>query len=208
MRLSYYGHSCFCLETKAGVRIVFDPFTRVGYEMPEIAADIAVVSHRHFDHDALFKLKNCRVTVEEGSYEGRGVSIVSIPSFHDDAAGKIRGTNLIHRVTADGFTVCHLGDLGEEPDDARAELIAGADVLLIPVGGTYTIAAPAAVRLISRLKPKHAVPMHYACRGCALDIAAADDFIKAFDDVSYEKSGEAQVGRLTSFVTVFDRKED
>lgn len=142
MKLSYYGHSCFCLETKAGVRIVFDPFTRVGYEMPEIAADIAVVSHRHFDHDALFKLKNCRVTVEEGSYEGRGVSIVSIPSFHDDAAGKIRGTNLIHRVTADGFTVCHLGDLGEEPDDARAELIAGADVLLIPVGGTYTIAAP------------------------------------------------------------------
>ena len=200
MKLSYYGHSCFCLETKAGVRIVFDPFTRVGYEMPEIAADIAVVSHRHFDHDALFKLKNCRVTVEEGSYEGRGVSIVSIPSFHDDAAGKIRGTNLIHRVTADGFTVCHLGDLGEEPDDARAELI--------PVGGTYTIDAPAAVRLISRLKPKHAVPMHYACRGCALDIAAADDFIKAFDDVSYEKRGEAQVGRLTSFVTVFDRKED
>ena len=205
MKLSYYGHSCFCLETKAGVRIVFDPFTRVGYEMPEIATDIAVVSHRHFDHDALFKLKNCRVTVEEGSYEGRGVSIVSIPSFHDDAAGKIRGTNLIHRVTADGFTVCHLGD---QPDDARAELIAGADVLLIPVGGTYTIDAPAAVRLISRLKPKHAVPMHYACRGCALDIAAADDFIKAFDDVSYEKSGEAQVGRLTSFVTVFDRKED
>lgn len=212
MKITYYGHSCFCLTTDAGVRILFDPFTEVGYEMPTVSAEIAAISHTHFDHDALFRVENCRTVVRERSYCGDGVRITSIPTFHDEQNGSKRGENFAHVVEADGTVICHMGDFGERIADEtilgeRLDRLRGVDVLLIPVGGTYTLDADSAARLVRKLQPKHVIPMHYRSKACTLDIAPVDGFLKHFTDVVILNESEAEIRSLSHFITVFNRKE-
>lgn len=207
MKITYYGHSCFCLTTAAGVRIVLDPFAEIGYEMPTVSADIVAVSHTHFDHNAVFRVENCHTVVREMPYRGDGLKITAIPAFHDERYGRKRGGNLIHVVEADGEVVCHLGDLGERMNDARIRLLRDLDVLLIPVGGTYTLDAVGAADLVRKLRPKYVIPMHYLTDSCTLEIEPVDDFVKLFDNVCISDDSEAEIRSLSHFITVLKRKE-
>ncbi len=169
--------------------MVCDPYSEeVGYEMPEVAADAVTVSHHHFDHDCLRKIKGKPVVIDkESSHDLPGVEINSIKSFHDECRGKKRGENVIFKFRMDGIDVCHLGDLGEACSSDLIETILPVDVLLIPVGGTYTVDAEMAKEYVDRIMPDIVIPMHYRTRDCKLDIDKVDEFIKLFDEESVEE---------------------
>ena len=144
MKLKYYGHACFTLCFADGTVLAIDPFDEsVTYAPCDAICDAALLSHDHFDHNHVQSLHGDFVTIREvGHYEVRNVRVTAVPSFHDKQRGALRGNNLIFRIEGDGLTIVHLGDLGHMPDDTQLRAISGADVLLIPIGGTYTIDTP------------------------------------------------------------------
>ena len=143
MKIRYLGHSRFLLTESTGTAIVCDPYDdSVGYEYPHVKADAVTISHHHYDHDCLKKIEGNPVILDkETGYELPGVEINSIKSFHDECRGKKRGENIIFKFRMDGIDVCHLGDLGEKCSSELIEMILPVHVLLIPVGGNYTIDA-------------------------------------------------------------------
>lgn len=154
MNVTWLGHSCFLLESD-GYRAVLDPYTEVdGYPPLHLSAHAVYCSHDHYDH--CFRQGVKLLAGGENPFIVR-----EIPSFHDDAGGKKRGTNTIRVFTADGVSVCHLGDLGHLLNQKQIDAIGAVDVLLIPVGGVYTIDPEQAKQVIHQLHPRCAVPMHY-----------------------------------------------
>ncbi len=194
MKIKYLGHSCFRLTESTGTTIVCDPYDEsVGYNMNETSADAVTVSHHHYDHDCLKKIKGNPVVLDkETGYELPGVEINSIKSFHDECRGKKRGENIIFKFRMDGLDICHLGDLGEACSTDLIEMILPVHVLLIPVGGKYTLDAKMAKEYVDRIMPDVVIPMHYRDKGCNLDIDKVDDFIDEFDgeDVTVREAGD------------------
>lgn len=163
MRIKWLGHSCFKITSDKNVKIVTDPFDNtVGYKVPNVKADIVTTSHDHFDHnftDAIegeFELIN-----KIGSFYAEDINITGILSHHDKYGGKKRGDNIIFTYDIDSIKVCHLGDLGHVLSEKQLEQIGGVDVLLVPVGGDFTIDAGEAVEVVNQLKPSIVIPMHF-----------------------------------------------
>ena len=183
MKIKYLGHSCFYLENERGIKLITDPFTRVGYELPSgLLADIVTVSHGHFDHNYTQAVGGSPVVVDRaGEYEIDGVKIVGKSTWHDPKQGALRGANLIFKIETDGLTVCHFGDLGESYSEKIAEILKGADIWLIPVGGTYTVDARQAWEYVEKLAPKAVIPMHYRPQDGALDIEPVHAFLELVD---------------------------
>ena len=162
MKIRYLGHSCFMLTESTGTTIVTDPYGAIGYKMPSVKADAVTVSHGHYDHNNVGAVKGSPVIFdEEGTYEIGGVDVTAIKSYHDDENGERRGDNLIFKFRMDGLEICHLGDLGEECSSALIEMLLPVHVLLIPVGGNYTIDAEQAKEYVDRIMPAIVIPMHY-----------------------------------------------
>ncbi|MFH0854256.1 MAG: MBL fold metallo-hydrolase [bacterium] len=184
MIINYLGHSCFKLEGKETPAVlIMDPFDKsIGLKVPKMNADIITVSHSHNDHNNISDIKgitnNPFIVNIPGEYEIKGVLIYGIPSFHDKKMGAERGENTIFRIELDGISIAHLGDIGHIPNNAVLEKLEGIDILLIPVGGIYTINAKEANEIISRIEPRIAIPMHYKVKGIDLDIDTVDPFLK------------------------------
>lgn len=193
MKIRYLGHSCFLLTESTGTSIVTDPYGDVGFEMPSVTADVVTISHDHYDHNNDKAVGGNPVIIkEEGNYEIGGVGITAIKSYHDDENGAKRGENLIFKFRMDGLEICHLGDIGEECSSSLLEMLLPVHVLLIPVGGTYTIDAEQAKEYVDRIMPSVVVPMHYKTKGLNLDI----DKVGAFADLFEESEEEEQVVEL------------
>lgn len=181
MKIRYLGHSCFEFTTNDGTKIVTDPYTKVGYELPQgLFADVLCISHAHFDHSYAQAVK-CKVIINQtGEYTLNGIKIIGIECDHDPQNGKLRGKNIIFKIIADGISVCHMGDIGEECSPKLVKKIGQVDVLLIPVGGTYTVDALGAKRYIEQINPKTVIPMHYKPLDGALDIAGIQPFLDLY----------------------------
>ena len=175
--------------------MVTDPYAEsLGIEMPIVSADAVTVSHHHYDHDAVKKIGGSPIVIDkEGSYELSGVEINSIKSFHDPEGGRLRGENIIFKFSMDGIEVCHLGDIGEECSTELIESLLPVDVLLIPVGGTYTIDAEQAKEYVDRIMPDIVIPMHYREKGKRLDVDKVDDFCDLFEEEEVENEGESEI---------------
>ena len=188
MIIQWIAHACFKITLESGKTLVFDPFGDIGYQMPEISADMVFVSHSHYDHNAVECLTgDFRIFDAEGSFELDGIKIKGIPSYHDDAFGATRGKNIIFKVTAEGLTITHLGDLGHMPDEALYNQLMGTDILMIPVGGNYTIDAQQAFEICKSIEPNIILPMHYKTPGLHVEIARLyhfDEAIKGYFDRS------------------------
>lgn len=180
MKIKYVGHSCFVLTSDKGTSIVTDPFGDIGLDMPRIRANAVTVSHNHYDHNRTDCVDASAVFDSEGEFRAGDVRICSFKSYHDEVHGRKRGENLIFKFWIDGYTVCHLGDLGENCEKRIVDAIADADVLLLPVGGTYTIDAEQAAEYVRVVAPKYAIPMHYYVAGLQVDIAPPDGFLNCF----------------------------
>lgn len=154
MKLTWLGHACFLLES-GGYEILLDPFKGVP-GLADIAgeADAVYCSHGHFDHACTEG-----VTLRAGKPSPFAVSEVA--AFHDEKGGALRGENVLRRFTAEGISVVHAGDLGHQLTAEQAAALMPCDVLLIPVGGTYTVDAAGAKTVAEMLQARVVVPMHY-----------------------------------------------
>ncbi|MHC4662752.1 MAG: MBL fold metallo-hydrolase [Planctomycetota bacterium] len=184
MKLGWLGHASFLIETEGGIKIVTDPYDRIGLKFPPVSADVVTVSHDHFDHSAAqFVQGNFTTVSTQGGHDVAGVKIKGLLTFHDDSGGSQRGSNIMFVIEADGIRLCHAGDLGHMPSAAQVDALGRVDILCLPVGGTFTIDAAGAAKLVDMIKPKIAVPMHYKIPGLSLGIADASAFLSSGADV-------------------------
>lgn len=195
MRIKWLGHACFMITSDTGIKIITDPyFTGGGLSYGEIkeSADIVTVSHdQHGDHNNVAAVRGSPEVVR-GTAKIRGMEFRGIPTYHDDAGGKLRGKNTILCFEVDGIRVCHLGDLGHHLGDTQVAELGSVDILLIPVGGYYTIDAKVAGQVCDRLKPRVIIPMHYKNNKCAYPIAGVKEFLKGKKGVSQLDSSEVE----------------
>ncbi|MBU0572301.1 MBL fold metallo-hydrolase [Patescibacteria group bacterium] len=163
MDITYLGHSSFRLKGKTA-SVVIDPFDSkaVGLPFPKVSAEIVTISHDHEDHNKAELVKDVRKVISgPGEYEINGVSIVGIASYHDDTKGTKRGKNTIYMIEMDGLRIVHLGDLGHKLSEKFIEKVGSVDVLIVPVGGEYTIGAVRATELTRLIEPSIIIPMHF-----------------------------------------------
>jgi len=181
MVITWYGQSCFKIQS-GDLVIVVDPFSKdIGLTPPRFRADIALVTHAHHDHNNLDSVSGEPFTITApGEYEVKGAYIHGIETFHDNKKGKERGLNTIYMIEVEGIRLLHMGDYGEDSDkDARFLEEAGeVDILLVPVGGTYTIDGESAARLTKDVEPRFVIPMHYKISGLKISLADNSQFLK------------------------------
>lgn len=199
MKLQWLGHSCFKITLNDGRVIVTDPYDdTVGYPPLHVEADIVLSSHGHFDHNCFAAVRgDPEIINAPGSYPRCGATITGVHSFHDDAQGAKRGENVIFAVQEGDVKLVHLGDLGHLPDtEAQRAILKDVDVLLIPIGGTYTIATPEAVKLIELYRPRAAVAMHYRNRYCQFPVTDCSAFVEATHAENLPNEVEVSKGGL------------
>ena len=184
MQISWKGQACFHMVVSRGkastVKLVVDPYGETtGLSLPSMEADVVLVTHDHEDYNNKKGIKGEPFVVSNpGEYEVKGVFIRGIPSFHDDVQGKERGLNTIYTIEGEGIRICHLGDFGQkELTPLQLEAIGDVDILLIPVGGVYTINGKEAQKVISQLEPKIVIPMHYALPKLKYKLNSVDEFL-------------------------------
>jgi len=167
MDITYLGHSSFRLRGKSA-SLVTDPYDSkmVGFKYPKVSADIVTVSHQHEDHNAFGQIKDYKKVIEgPGEYEISGVSVIGISTFHDDKKGESRGRNTIYVIEMDDVRLVHLGDLGHKISEILMGKIGSVDILMIPVGGEYTINDSVAAEIVRNIEPTITIPMHYQLKG-------------------------------------------
>ena len=196
MNVKWLGHASFLVTSEKGVKIITDPYSTGGgidYGRIEEVADIVTVSHKHGDHDNVAAVKGKPEVVSTvGSKRIKGVDFKGIPSYHDEAAGRQRGPNVIFCFTLDEMRICHLGDLGHQLDASQIAEIGEVDILLLPVGGVYTIDAKGATKVCEKLNPKVVIPMHYKTAKCGYPIAGVDDFLQGRKNIRQLNDSEAE----------------
>jgi L-ascorbate metabolism protein UlaG (beta-lactamase superfamily) len=190
--IKWHGQSFFEIKSSAGTTIVIDPHNLEAYGRRSVKADAVLISHFHIDHAALDPIANARSTkiitglknkkgkpdvdglrkIIEGSRREdefanvdekvKDVHIRSLGSYHDDVGGMKRGKNSIFILDVDGLRIVHLGDLGHRLHPSTLKKIGKVDVLMVPVGGTYTINGAEAKEVVAQIKPRrYIIPMHY-----------------------------------------------
>ena len=180
MKINYIGHSCFLFRGNNGTSLLTDPYGDVGLSFPRISCDVVTVSHGHYDHCNTGAVEGHPVILSQpGTFSACGLEIEAKECFHDDVKGAKRGKNLIFSFVLDGVKVCHLGDLGQRMDTSILQKIGRPDVLLIPVGGNYTIDGAEAAKYVLSLRPAVVIPMHYKTKGLTVDIADNSEFLRA-----------------------------
>ncbi len=173
MKITWYGHACFGVESE-GYRVVLDPYEKVkGYGPLHLTANEVLCSHNHYDH-------NYRAAVAVTGTKSP-FRIATVATWHDDQGGRLRGMNTVHILRAEGLTAVHLGDLGHRLKRDQAAPLLRCDVLMVPVGGTYTIDADGAKAVVEDLQPRIVVPMHYRRGSLGFDnIAPLEKFLALF----------------------------
>lgn len=163
MDITRLGHASFKIRGK-NATLVTDPFNpqMIGIKFPKVEADIITISHDHGDHNFKSAVEGQPIIVSgPGEYEIKGVKIIGVASFHDGSKGSERGKNTIYKIVLDGISIVHCGDLGHKLDDGQLEILEGSNILLIPVGGFYTIGGAQASEVVSQINPSIIIPMHY-----------------------------------------------
>ena len=189
MKLTCLGHACYLLESD-GYRIVMDPYKDVpGYRDPAVQAHEIFCSHDHFDHAS-------RDVIELLPERESPFTVRKVTSYHDNENGTKRGVNTIHVLEAEGLCVVHLGDLGQSMlTGEQVKEIGTCDVLLVPVGGYYTMDGDTAAKVADALGCKTVVPMHYTADGKGFDEVVgpekflshyAPEQIRYLDSASFE----------------------
>ncbi|MDP2892613.1 MAG: MBL fold metallo-hydrolase [Bacillota bacterium] len=178
MIIKWLGHSCFRLESDGGTVVITDPFNEtVGYPLPQGRADVITVSHAHSDHNNTGIIEGKPVIIDTpGRHEAGGLTITGFMTYHDAMDGVLRGKSIIFIVEIDRLRICHLGDLGHVLSEEKVKELGRVDVLLIPIGGVYTIDAPAAAKVAESIAPNIIIPMHYKLNCVRYDIEGVFPF--------------------------------
>lgn len=212
LKLRWFGHACFLLTSPSGTTVLMDPFGEsVGYAVPRLKVDAVTISHDHFDH-------NNTAAAQPGAKIIRGltetgwatlhetvaeVKLFTVPTYHDAEQGAKRGRNAIFVFQVGGLTVAHLGDLGHVLSAEQQRAVGPVDVLLLPVGGFYTIDAAQATQVMNQLKPKIVIPMHFKTdRTANLPIAGVEEFLQGKPKVQRVQGNELSISSLPAETTI------
>ena len=200
MKVQWMGHASFLLTSADGTRVLTDPYEpgglggAVGYGAIDVPVDLVTVSHDHADHNYVKGLQgNPKVISGEGIKKERDIRFVGIASFHDQREGKDRGANTIFCWGMDEISICHLGDLGEALSASQIAQIGKVDILLIPVGGYYTIDAAQASTVVDQLKPALVIPMHFKTKVLNFPVGKVEDFTRNYRKVRFFESSEFEI---------------
>ena len=196
MKVRWLGHASFLITAGDGTRIITDPYgdyPGLSYKPIDEAADIVVISHKHGDHFGA-KIKGDPKTVTgSGKKEVRGIEFKGLETYHDTSKGSERGANTVFCFTVDGLRVCHLGDLGHQLSESEVAEIGDVDILMVPVGGFYTIDADTATGVCDMIRPRVIIPMHYKNDKCAFPISGVDEFLKGKSGIRRLDSSEVEL---------------
>ncbi|MHC1601377.1 MAG: MBL fold metallo-hydrolase [Candidatus Nezhaarchaeales archaeon] len=191
----WHGHACF--EIRNSVTVVIDPHDgSLGIKPPSAKADIVLISHRHFDHanGLSYVKKNDTIVINQpGTYEVKGIKVTGIATYHDDSRGAKRGPNTVYAFEMEGIKFCHLGDLGHVLTEDQVNALKPIDVLMVPVGGVFTIDAKQADEVVKLLSPRIVIPMHYKVPGLDLPIAGVEKFIAGKTNVEKVPSNAYEI---------------
>jgi L-ascorbate metabolism protein UlaG (beta-lactamase superfamily) len=194
MKIKWLGHAAFLITSDNGTKILTDPYeTSEGLKYGEIneTADIVTVSHDHGDHNNTAAVKGNPQVVRD-SAEVKGISFKAITTAHDDKGGSERGKNTVFCFQVDGVRVVHLGDLGHLLTDNQVVEIGKVHVLLVPVGGFFTVDARTAWEVCEQVRTRVIIPMHYKNDKCAFPIGGVEEFIKNKTDVAHVDGSEVE----------------
>jgi L-ascorbate metabolism protein UlaG (beta-lactamase superfamily) len=204
MRLTYFGHSCFLLQAADNTRVILDPY-RTGsfdgafrYDPVDEPADVVVASHLHDDHGATDTIPGePRALVHPVAETVGAVRITGVGVAHDQVGGEKRGKNTIVVVDDGDLRLAHLGDLGHTLDATTVKAIGDVDILLVPVGGFFTIDHDEAAAVVESLNPRIVVPMHYKTDKVDFPIATVDPFLATQKAVERRNDSTLEVTRAT-----------
>lgn len=187
VKFRWHGHACFEIVDSKGLTIVIDPHDgrSIGLNPPRASADVVLITHEHFDHNAyhlVLKAGGEVYSMKEGDFKiAREYPVKGIKLFHDKNRGRLRGTVVIYKLEVEGVKILHVGDLGHTLPPNVVSAVKPVDVLMVPVGGTFTIDAKEALEVSKSLMPKVIIPMHYWVKGINLPLAPLESFLKIVD---------------------------
>ncbi|AUN16218.1 MBL fold metallo-hydrolase [Clostridium botulinum] len=183
MKIKWLGHSCFILESNTKTTIITDPYEpSIGIHRMDYASDICTISHNHFDHNFKDELnKNCIIIDTPIEYKYEDLKIKGFKSYHDKLNGLKRGSNIIFKFNIDGFNICHLGDLGHLLPKNFIYNLGPIDVLLVPIGGNYTLNGKEAAALCKNLNSHIVIPMHFGLNNIKIKLDGLEDFLIDMD---------------------------
>lgn len=203
MKVKWLGHSSFLITSGSGVKILTDPYKSgsyegaVGYGEIQDTADVVLVSHEHDDHNSVESVPGTPTVVKgPGEHEASGMKFKGVATYHDRAQGKERGDNTVFVFDVDGFTVCHLGDLGHVISEEEVAELGKVDVLLVPVGGFFTIDAGEATSVVNAVNPGMVIPMHYKTEKLGFPIDGVEKFLQGKGRVKKHGSSEIDVTQV------------
>jgi L-ascorbate metabolism protein UlaG (beta-lactamase superfamily) len=201
LTIRWHGQSFFEIITSEGTRIVLDPHAIDAFGRQSVKADLVVCSHLHNDHTrldsidekskpkVLYGVKEDKSSTKKYTWTNfdekfKDAHLYSFGTYHDDEQGLKRGLNSVTVIEADGFRICHLGDLGHKLSEAQLKSIGQVDVLMVPIGGIYTLNGGEAKEVVEQVKPRYyIIPMHYGIKKVYEDLLTADEFLEDQNNV-------------------------
>jgi L-ascorbate metabolism protein UlaG (beta-lactamase superfamily) len=198
MKIRWLGHSAFILTSDSGTKVLTDPYESgsydgaVGYKPITEQVDVVTASHTHEDHFCVKELpEGFECITSAGKHDEKGIGITGIKTYHDTSGGKERGPNVVFVIEVDGIRVCHLGDLGHKLSEEDLASIGKVDVLLMPVGGFFTIGPKEAIQVMRQLSPAVTIPMHFKTDVLGFPIEPVDNFLSLAGD--HERAGATEI---------------
>ena len=192
MRIRWHGHACFEFGD-SNLTVVVDPHDgrSIGIKPPVVSADIVLMSHNHYDHNAVRAVRgnHTDVMARNGIFDVKGLTIEGLPTFHDYSGGSELGPNTMYLFEMEGMRVCHCGDLGCIPDDDIISRIRGVDFLFIPTGEGCTLSMDDVRRFIELVNPTIIIPMSYRVGGLTLPLSTIDDFLEIIPEEAVDYIG-------------------
>ncbi|WP_434309036.1 MBL fold metallo-hydrolase [Hominifimenecus sp. rT4P-3] len=180
VNLTWRGHSCFKLE-QDGFSIVVDPYKDgkvPGLSDLRDTANRIICSHSHDDHGYVEAI-TYQETEQENPFQ---LTMIACP--HDDEGGTKRGMNMIHVFDNGELRIAHFGDIGCPLNEKQKEMLGSLDVVMVPVGGFYTMEPDGIEAMLEELNPTVVIPMHYRTESFGFPvIGTLDDFLKYRSDV-------------------------
>lgn len=181
--IRWWGHACFEIRSRDGFTLVIDPHDggSIGLPRPQVKADAVLITHEHFDHNAyqvVLKEGGKVFSMKKGKFRVNSFTVTGFEAYHDEFKGRRRGKVMIYLIEAENLRILHTGDLGHLLDSKTVQNLGEIDILMVPVGGTFTIDSRGALELSSMINPRAVVPMHYWVKGINLPLRPLDDFLK------------------------------
>ena len=194
VKIIYHGHSCFSVITPKKLSIMIDPFSKkLGYKFPRIPAHVVLISNEHYDHNNFQDVVGVPIILhgikKDGTFNKidfylQDAHIFNIPSYHDKVRGNQWGLNSIFVIDIENFRIIHMGSFGSFFDKQKAlNELYKPNVLMIPVGGFFTIDAKDAYSLCKEIMPDVIMPMNYKTEVTKdLPFNGLESFIKLFPE--------------------------